>query len=179
MTGSNPVDRSKLSTKMHILTNKNGIPISAVISSASTHDIKLVTIDVIDNAVIKRTFVSGKPKRMRQRKYHHLLCLKAYQSKSIEQEIIKRGYVPHIPYKRKKGQVRKDTNQKRYFPSKNKRWFVERTNSWHNGFRKLFTMYEKKTDNYLGLVQLSYSIIIYRKIILGLALSINDLLMLF
>jgi hypothetical protein len=121
MTGSNPVDRSKVSTKMHILTNKNGIPISAVISSASTHDIKLVTIDVIDNAVIKRTFVSGKPKRMRQRKYHHLLCLKAYQSKSIEQEIIKRGYVPHIPYKRKKGQVRKDTNQKRYFPSKNKR----------------------------------------------------------
>jgi hypothetical protein len=122
MTGSNPVDRSKLSTKMHILTNKNGITISAVISSASTHDIKLVTIDVIDNAVIKRTFVSGKPKSMRQRKYHHLLCLdKAYQSKSIEQEIIKRGYVPHIPYKRKKGQVRKDTNQKRYFPSKNKR----------------------------------------------------------
>jgi hypothetical protein len=157
MTGSNPVDRSKLSTKMHILTNKNGIPISAVISSASTHDIKLVTMDVIDNAVIKRTFVSGKPKRMRQRKYHHLLCLKAYQSKSIEQEIIKRGYVPHIPYKRKKGQVRKDTNQKRYFPSKNKRWVVERTNSWIIGSESCLQCMKRKQITIL--VWCSYHIV--------------------
>ena len=55
MTGSNPVDRSKLGTKRHILTDKNGIPLSAIITSASTHDIKAVT-DVIDNAVIKRPF---------------------------------------------------------------------------------------------------------------------------
>ena len=34
------------------------------------------------------------------------------------------------------------------------RWVMERTNSWHNRFRKLFTRYEKKTGNYLGLVQL-------------------------
>ena len=43
MTGNNPTDRSKLGTKRHILTDKNGIPLSVVISSASTHDIKLVT----------------------------------------------------------------------------------------------------------------------------------------
>ena len=62
MTGNNPVDRSKLGTKRHILTDKNGIPLSVVISSANTHDIKLVT-DVIDNSIIKRTFVSGKSKK--------------------------------------------------------------------------------------------------------------------
>ena len=48
-----------------------------------------------------------------------------------------------------------------------KRWVVERTNSWHNRFRKLFTRYEKKVENYLGLVQFSCCMIIYRKIILG------------
>ena len=53
MTGSNPTDRSKLGTKRHILTDKKGIPLSAVISSASTHDIKLVT-NVVDSMVIKR-----------------------------------------------------------------------------------------------------------------------------
>ncbi|HEY6534736.1 MAG TPA: transposase [Candidatus Nitrosocosmicus sp.] len=54
MTGKNPTDRSKLGrTKRHILTDKNGIPLSIVISSASTHDIKIVT-DVVDNRVIKR-----------------------------------------------------------------------------------------------------------------------------
>ena len=56
MTGNNPTDRSKLGTKRHILTDKKGIPLSVVISSANTHDIKVVT-DVIDNAVIKQTFL--------------------------------------------------------------------------------------------------------------------------
>jgi transposase len=134
MTGNNPVDRSKLDTKRHILTDKQGIPLSVVISSASTHDIKAVT-DVIDNSVIKRTFVSSKPKEgMKQRRAHHHLCLdRAYQSRSKEQEIIKRGFVPNIPYKRKRGQSKAETvYQKRCSSFKNKRWVVERTNSWHN-----------------------------------------------
>jgi transposase len=119
--------------------------------------------------LLKELFVSSNLKKgMKQRREYHHLCLdKAYQSNPIEQEIIKRRYVPHIPYKRKRGQMIKNTNQKRYYPSKSKRWVVERTNSWYNRFRKLFTRYEKKFENYLGMVQLSCSIFIYRKIILG------------
>jgi hypothetical protein len=99
MTGNSPTDRSKLGTKRHILTDKKGIPISVAISSASTHDIKLVT-DVIDNSVIKRTFVSKSKRGSRQRrKYLHLCLDRAYNSKSTENEIINRGYAPHIPYK--------------------------------------------------------------------------------
>lgn len=166
MTGNNPVDRSKLGTKRHILTDKNGIPLSAVITSANTHDIKVVT-DVIDNTVVIKRQPSELFIKKKVRRKHHLCLDRAYKSKPIEQEIIKRGYVPHIPYKRKRGQAKKITNQQEYLSSKNKRWVVERTNSWHNRFRKLFTRYEKKVENYLGLLQLSCSIIIYRKIILG------------
>lgn len=171
MTGNSPVDRSKLGTKRHILTDQNGIPLSTVITSASTHDIKAV-IDVIDDVVIKRpseSSFSKKNTRKQNRKQQQHLCLdRAYNSNLIENEIINRDYVPHIPYKRKRGQIKRDkTNQKQYSYVKNKRWVVERTNSWHNRFRKLFTRYEKKVENYLGLVQLSNSMIIYRKIILG------------
>jgi hypothetical protein len=76
MTGCNPTDRSKRGTKRHILTDKNSIPFSAIISSASTHDIKAVT-DVLDNAVIKRptavssTFLST----TKQRKSPQHRCL--------------------------------------------------------------------------------------------------------
>ncbi len=57
ITGNNPTtDRSKLGTKRHILTDKQGIPLSAVISPASTHDIKLVTY-VVDCIVIKRPII--------------------------------------------------------------------------------------------------------------------------
>jgi hypothetical protein len=129
MTGSSPVDRSKLGTKRHILTDKQGIPLSAAISSASTHDIKAV-IDVIDNAVIKRptttTTVSTFISTTKQRMAHQHLCLdRAYNSKSIENEIINRGYVPHIPYKRKRGQMKEETtNQKHYNSLRNRRLVV-------------------------------------------------------
>ena len=74
--GSNPTtDRSKLGkAKRHILKDKNGIPLSVVISSASTHDVKLVT-DVIDNAVIKRHISHSKTKNVRKRKLQHLYVL--------------------------------------------------------------------------------------------------------
>ena len=53
MTGHNPTDRGKLGTKRHILTDKDGIPLSAVITSANTHDVT-VAIDTVDSIVIKR-----------------------------------------------------------------------------------------------------------------------------
>jgi len=105
MTGNNPTDRSKLGTKRHILTDKKGILLSAVISSASTHDIKLVT-DVVDSTVIKRPSPSSSPKtEKRNRRLQHLCLDKAYNSEPEEQELLKRGYVLHIPYKRKKGEA--------------------------------------------------------------------------
>ena len=39
--------------------------------------------------------------------------------------------------------------------------------SWLNRFRKLLVRWEKKAENYLGLVQLACSIMVYRRIILG------------
>ena len=40
MTGYNPADRGKIGqAKRHILTDKKGIPLSAAISSASTHEL--------------------------------------------------------------------------------------------------------------------------------------------
>ena len=67
MTGNNPTDRSKLGTKRHILTDKKGIPLSAVISPANTHDIKLVT-DVVDCIVIKRPSSSSSKREIKKKK---------------------------------------------------------------------------------------------------------------
>lgn len=151
MTGHNPTDRSKLGSKRHILTDKDGIPLSTFITSANTHDVTVAT-NTIDNIVIKRPLSKSKHKQN--------LCLdKAYHSKKVEQEIIKRGYIPHIRHRR----------EEKLFHRKHpaRRWVVERTNSWHNRFRKLFTRYEKKDENYFGLVELANSLIVYRRLILG------------
>ena len=159
MTGHNPTDRSKLGTKRHILTDKDGIPLSAIITSANTHDVT-VAIDTVDSIVIKRP-----SSKLNDRKKQNLCLDKAYHSKEIEQEIIKRGYIPHIRYIPNIRYRREEQIFRRKHPLR--RWVVERTNSWHNRFRKLFTKYEKKDENYLGLVQLANIIIIYRRMILG------------
>jgi putative transposase len=113
MIGNNPGDRSKLGTKRHILTDENGIPLSTIITSASTHDIKAVT-DVIDNSISRRISKSFFIKKKR-RLYRHLCLDRAYSSKSIENEIIRRGYVPHIPHKRKRGQRKEETIYQKIF----------------------------------------------------------------
>jgi putative transposase len=154
MTGHNPTDRSKLGSKRHILTDKNGIPLSTFITSANIHDVTVAT-NTIDNIVVKRP----SSKKHKQKKQN--LCLdKAYHSKEVEQKTIKRGYIPHIRHRREEKLLHRKHPAAR-------RWVVERTNSWHNRFRKLFTRYEKKDENYFGLVELANSLIIYRRLILG------------
>jgi transposase len=99
-------------------------------------------------------------KDIKKKKKKQNLCLdKAYHSKEVEQEIIKRGYIPHIRHRREKKKLNKKHHARRLV--------VERTNSWHNRFRKLFTKYEKKDKKYLSLVQLANSLIVYRRLILG------------
>jgi hypothetical protein len=40
----------------------------------------------------------------KQHQQQHLCLDRAYSSELLENEIIRRGYVPHIQYKRKRGQ---------------------------------------------------------------------------
>ncbi len=80
------------------------------------------------------------------------LCLdKGYDFPEIENESVNRGEGRRMA--RNVHRVR--------------RWVVERTNSWHNRFRKLLVRYEKKVENYLGLVQLACCVIVYRRTLLG------------
>ena len=47
-------------------------------------------------------------------------------------------------------------------------WVLERTNSWHNGFRKLRIRHEKKAANYLALIQIACLLITFRaRLVLG------------
>jgi putative transposase len=112
------------------------------------HDMKAAT-ETLDRIVVKRLLNKQN------------LCLdKGYDYPEIERESTKRRYVPHI---RHRG-VEKELIKIEYVT---KRWVVERTNSWHNRFRKLLVRYEEKSENYLALVCLACCIIVYRRIVLG------------
>jgi hypothetical protein len=89
---------------------------------------------VVDNSVIKqrqrrRQLPSHKPKLGTKRRLQHLCLDKAYNSEPEEQELIKRSYVLHISYKKKKGEevdeekTKAIPNRKKHSP---KRWVIER-----------------------------------------------------
>jgi putative transposase len=119
MTGPNPTDRGKIRTKHHVLTDQHGIPLSVVITSANTHDMKAAT-EILDRTVVKRPL-----------KKQNLCLDKGYDYPEIERESIKRRYVPHIRHRGVEKELIK-------IGCATKRWvIVERTNSWHNRFRKL------------------------------------------
>ena len=112
-----------------------GIPLSVVITAANTLDMK-AAISMLDNIVVKRPF--SKIYRKKQN-----LCLdKGYDFQEIENEVITKGYLPHIRHR--EGRVL--TN---HIHHRSRRWVVKRTNSWHNRLRKLLVRYEKKLENYL------------------------------
>ena len=140
-----------------MLADKKGIPLSVVITSANTHDMKAAA-ETLDCIVTKR------PPAKKDKKQQQNLCLdKGYDFPEIEQEVVRRGYVPHI---RQRGEGKKSVKKGRRHHL-TRRWVIERTNSWHNRFRKLLVRYEKKAENYLGLVHMSCCITVYRRIILG------------
>jgi transposase len=78
-----------------------------------------------------------------------------------------RGSTVHTPHKRKRGEPPPPAPpRRRRHPAR--RWAVERTNGWHNRFRKLRIRYEKKSENYHGLVCLACCLIVYRlRLLLG------------
>ena len=157
--GPNPTDRGKRGTKRHVLTDQCGIPLSVVITAANTHDMKSAA-KTLDNIVIIKRRRKLAPSKIVQN-----LCLdKGYDFQEIEYEAIKRGYVPHIRHRGEESLLAM-TKKHNHYPAR--RWVVERTNSWHNRFRKLFVRYEKKSENYLGLVHFPRCVIVCRRIILG------------
>ena len=69
------------------------------------------------------------------------------------------GYIPHI---RRIGEEKLDGQGRKRYPAR--RWVVERTFAWLQKCRAILIRYDKKADNYLGLVQLACALYWYRRL---------------
>ena len=86
------------------------------------------------------------------------LCLdKGYDYDEVRDLVKEFGYTAHI---RARGEEAQAIKHEAGF--KARRWVVERTHRWMNRFRRILTRWEKKADNYLGLLHLVCAIITYR-----------------
>jgi putative transposase len=152
-TGPDPTNRGKRGTKRHVLDDRRGAPLAVVLSAANRTDMKLAEA-VLDSLVIARP-------RPTAAQPQHLCRDKGFDYPETDRAAQARGYVVHTARQRRRGELAPPLSEPPPgHPAR--RWVIERTNSWHNRFRKLRIRYEKTAANYLGLVQLACALIVYR-----------------
>jgi putative transposase len=127
--------------------------LAVVISAANRTDMKQAEA-TLDRLVIPRPTPT-------RRQPQHLCRDKGFDYPETDQAAQARGYLLHTARRRRRGEpaAAPPTPAARH-PAR--RWVIERTNSWHNRFRKLRIRYEKQAQHYLGLVELACALIVYR-----------------
>jgi putative transposase len=125
------------------------VPIGLAIDGANRHDSKLVEA-TLESIPVRRP----KPTR----KNPQGMCLdKGYDYDNVRDLVKEFGYTAQIKARGEEAQA-----IKRQAGFKARRWVVERTHSWMNRFRRILTRWEKKAENYLGLLHLVCGVITFR-----------------
>ena len=125
------------------------MPIGLAVDGANRNDFKMME-ETLESIPVERPNPT--------RKNPQGLCLdKGYDYDEARDLADEFGYTAHI---RARGEEAQAIKHEVGF--KARRWVVERTHSWMNRFRRILTRWEKKAENYLGLLHLVCAIITYR-----------------
>ena len=150
-TGPSPTDRGKAGTKYHVLCDRNGLPLHALVSGANTHDSRMLTELLDTNPGVREH--AGRPGRPRRRPdklhadkgYDYPRCRRYLHRRGIGVRIARRG----IEDSNRLGRVR---------------WVVERTMAWLLGYRRLGLRYERSRTTVEALLLLACALICLRRL---------------
>lgn len=142
-TGPNPTDRGKPGTKHHLLTEGQGIPLTALLSGANTHD--AVLFEPVLDAVPAIKQPSGQRRRRpakahADKGYDYRRCRAALRRRHIKVRIARKG-------------VERSDRLGRH------RWVVERTLAWLHRYRRLAIRYERRADLHQAFLSLGCALI--------------------
>ena len=132
-----------------MLVEGNGVPLGVVVDGANRNDFKMAraTLESIPIDRLKPT----------KEDPQHLCLDKGYDCDEVRALGKEFGYTLHIRPRNEEAQT-----LKRQVGFKARRWVVERTHSWMNRFRSVLIRWDKKVENYLGLLHLACAFITYR-----------------
>jgi len=149
-TGKNPTDRAKGGVKRSLLVEGQGLPVGLAVEGANRNDMKMVEA-TLESIPIKRPEPTAEqPQGM---------CMdKGYDYDEVRELVAEFGFTAHI---RSRGEEAKEL--KRKARAKVRRWVVERTHSWMNRFRGILIRWNKKVENYIAMLHMSFAFIIYRR----------------
>jgi len=148
-TGRNIFYKNKNGIKVTALVDNKGVPLKVDIEKGNHHD-----------AFIAPKIINTMDKNKSNNKY--VLADKGYDSEKIRTLLREKNYIPIIPKRKTKRNIKKSLKNKHKKIYK-KRIIVENTFSWIKMFAKIDKLYEKTIKSYNGLLLLAISIIIFKK----------------
>ena len=135
--------------KRSLLVEKDGGPLAIVIAGANVPDAQLL-FATIEAMVVERP----EP----EREYPQHLCLdKGYDNETGWGVIVDYDYNAPHPADSRPAPTRKE----RYKP---RPWVVERSLAWLSKCRAILVRWDKKSANYLGLLQLARALLWFRRL---------------
>jgi putative transposase len=125
------------------------VPVGLAIAGANRNDFKRFAETVIS--------VPVRRPRPRVRAAQGMCLDKGYDYDEIRSLAAHFGFTLHL---RTRGEEAQALTRRAGF--KARRWVVERAHSWMNRFRRVLIRWEKKAENYLGMLHLACAIITWR-----------------
>ncbi len=148
LTGPNPTDRAKAGSKIHVLTDRAGLPLALGVSAANLHDSQ--ALEPLVQGIPKIRSRRG-PRRRKPAKLH---ADKAYDTPDCHRALRERGIGDRIARRGVESSARLGRH----------RWVVERTIAWLGGYRRLTIRYERHGHLFAAFLALAAALTCYKKL---------------
>jgi transposase len=140
--GANPVDRGKPGSKLQLVCDGGGLPLTAVVTAANVNDTTVFQA-VMDDVPPIRTPTGQRrtrPGKLAADKGYDSRANRAYLRRGIKPRIARRGIEPSIRLGRH-------------------RWRVERALSWLSCFRRLQVRWDRDSGRWFAFVLLACALV--------------------
>ncbi|WP_229820898.1 IS5 family transposase [Streptomyces roseiscleroticus] len=148
LTGPHPVDRGKKGSKIHLITERTGLPLSVGISAANLNDSQ--ALEPLVRGIPPVRSRRG-PRRRKPAKLHGD---KGYDYAHLRKWLRERGIRHRLARKGVESSKRLGRH----------RWTIERTMAWLAGCRRLHRRYERKAEHFLAFASIACTLICYRRL---------------
>jgi transposase len=131
------------------LADCHGLPLSIVIAEGSRHDI------VLTDRTLDAAFVDELP--------YKLIGDKAWDSNRMQKALSEERGIELVAPRRGGKRPSKRKQDGRSLRRFKRRWLVERLFAWLKQFRRLALRWDRKAENFLGLLQLGCIVVLLRR----------------
>jgi transposase len=146
--GANPVDRGKPGSKLHLVSERRGLPLTAAVTAANVNDITVFAA-LLDDVPAVLT-----PSRRRRCRPSKVDADKAYDHAANRAWLRRRGIRPRIARR----EVDSSSRLGRH------RWRIERTLSWLSCYRRLGVRWDRDSRRWFAFVLLTCALVCHKRL---------------